>query len=168
MATRGDDDTVVRMRPQSTLLVNKAPARQPVPEAEEEAGASSPALDDLIPLPGPGDPYKAHARPDNKALLTITFLCKDGAEKGFAYSDLRRIDLLPSGKPGGLPVLVLLFVEAVVTEVRVEARGGRLDTMRNYIRHHRIAWLRELPPGMMLADKSAAVITGFIISTVEG
>jgi hypothetical protein len=95
-----------------------------------------------------------------------TFLLKDSAEEGFSYSDLRRIRLLPAGKPGLGPVLVLLFVEAAVTEVRIE--GRRLDTMRDYIRYHRIAWVRELPPGTMLADKVAAVITGITIREVKG
>jgi hypothetical protein len=152
------------MRPKSTLLTGtgKGPARPP--EAEEYAGAGLPAVDDLIPLPQPGDPYKAHARPDNKPLLTLTFLCKDSAEEGFAYSDLRRIRLLP-GKPGGGPVLVLRFTEAAIVEVRIE--GLRLDAMRGYIRYHRIAWVRELPPGKMIADKTAAVVTSISITQVE-
>jgi hypothetical protein len=171
MATH-DDDHVVRLRPKSGLLPKSSllppggkAAGQPLPDATEDDGAASPAMDGLIPLPGPGDPYKAHARPDNKALLTLTFLCQNSAEEGFAYADLRRIRLLPADKPGGGPVLVLLFTEAAVTEVRIV--GRRLDTMRDYIRYHRVAWLRELPPGKMLADRNAAVITGITINQVE-
>ena len=165
MATRDSGDNVTFMRPKSTLLTGtgKGPARPP--EAEEYAGAGLPAVDDLIPLPQPGDPYKAHARPDNKPLLTLTFLCKDSVEEGFAYSDLRRIRLLP-GKPGQGPVLVLRFsTEAGIVEVRIE--GLRHDAMRDYIRYHRIAWIRELPPGKPVMDNTAAVVTSISITQVE-
>jgi hypothetical protein len=161
-----ENETLLRelVRPRSPLIdLKPAAARGPDPAANGPPEAT--AGDDLAPLPQPGDPYKAYSRPDNKALLTLTFLLRDSAEESFAYSDLRRIRLLP-GKPGGGPVLVLRFVEAEVTDVRLE--GGHLDTMRNHIRYHRISWVRELPPGAMLVDKSAAVITGIIITTPDG
>ena len=160
MAIHDERDNVSFMRPKSTLPIaaGRAPARPP--EAAEDAGAALPAVDDLIPLPQPGDPYKAHSRPDNKPLLTLRFLLKDSSVEGFAYSDLRRIRLLP-GKPGGGPVLVLRFVEAVVTDVRIE--GLRLDAMHDYLGYHRLAWIRELPPGKMIADKTAAAVTGITI-----
>ncbi len=161
MATHDDHDTVVRMRPKSTLIPDFAKsARQP--EAADDAGAATPAGDDLIPLPGPGDAYKAHARPDNKALLTLRFLLRNSAVEGFSYSDLRRIRLLPSDKPGGGPVLVLRFIDE---EVRIE--GRHLDAMHNYLGYHRIAWVRELPPGKMLGEGMAAAVTGISIRQVE-
>lgn len=168
MATHDEHDTVVRIRPKSSLIaeIGKAAAtRQPVPDAVDDAEAATPARDDLIPLPQPGDGYKAHARPDNKALLTLRFLLKDSAVEGFSYSDLRRIRLLPSDKPGGGPVLVLRFVEAVIVEVRIE--GRHLEAMHNYLGYHRIAWVRELPPGKMLGDGMAAAVTGISIRQVE-
>jgi hypothetical protein len=160
-----DDNTTLRPRPRSTLLDLKAPAAR-LPEAADMP-PDIPAIDEMVPLPQPGDPYKAYSRPDNKALLTLTFLCKDSAEEGFAYSDLRRIRFLPAEKPGLGRVLVLLFVEAAVTEVRIEGRGKQLAAMRDYIRYHRIAWLRELPPGMMQQDKDATVISTITLRTVE-
>lgn len=166
MAIHDDHDNVVRMRPKSTLIdESKAAARQPVADLVDGTGAASPAMDDLTSLPGPGDAYKAHARPDNKALLMLRFLLKDSTVEGFAYSDLRRIRLLPADKAGGGPMLVLLFVEAVISEVLIE--GRHLDTLHNYLGYHRIAWVRELPQGKMLADKVAAVITGITVRQVE-
>lgn len=162
MATHDEGDGGLWTRPKSTLVVDNGKSAR-TPDAVDGGGA---AVDDLIPLPQPGDAYKAHSRADNKALLTLTFLLKDSAEEGFSYADLRRIRLLPSGRPGVGPLLVLRFIEAVIVEVRIE--GLRLDAMRDYIRYHRIAWLRELPPGKMLADKTAAVVTGITIAEVEG
>ena len=161
MATHDDGNNIMVMRPKSTLMADLGKAARP-PAGDAEG---LPAAEDLIPLPQPGDPYKAHSRPDNKPLLTLTFLCQDSAEEGFAYADLRRIRLLP-GKPGQGPVLVLRFsTEAGIVEVRIE--GRRHDAMRDYIRYHRIGWIRELPPGTMLADKTEAVVTGIDIKQVE-
>ena len=98
-------------------------------------------------------------------MLTLRFLLHNSTVEGFAYSDLRRIRMLPADQPGGCPVLVLRFVEAVIVEVRIE--GRHLDKLHDYLGYHRIAWVRELPPGKMLADKIAAVITGITIRQVE-
>jgi hypothetical protein len=57
------------------------------------------------------------------------------------------------------------FVEAVITEVRVE--GRHLDVLESLLRNHRVAWLRELPPGKMHQDKSATVLTRFTFTMVE-
>ena len=161
MAIHDDHDTVVRIRPEIDALAEPGRAsatRQAMPDVAEDAGAASAAADDVMALPGPGDAYKAYSRPDNKPLLTLFFLCKDSAEEGFAYSDLRRIRWLPADTPGGGPVLVLRFVEAVVR--KCGSRAGISIAGPTYIGFHRIAWVRELPPGTMLGDKTAAVITG--------
>ena len=44
----------------------QAVARTPQEDADGIAAGGR-----IIPLPQPGDPYKGHARPDNKALLKI-------------------------------------------------------------------------------------------------
>lgn len=162
-----DDDTLLqqRVRPRSTLLELKPPAA-PVAEAAAKAPPDIPAIDDLVPLPQPGDPYKAYARPDNKALLMLRFLLRDGVVEGFCYADLRHTRMQPGDDPGGGPVLVLRFVEAVMTEVRIE--GRHLDTLADLVAYHRIAWLRELPPGKMHHEKNAAVITKITITVLEG
>jgi hypothetical protein len=169
MASRGDGDngdTVVPLTRRSSLLPpDKGKAEPPEAAAAGDAGAALPAEDDLIAGPQPGDPYLAHSRSGNKPLLTLRFFLKDSAEEGFSYSDLRRIRLLPSGKPGVGPVLLLRFVEAVIVEVRIE--GLRMDAMPDYLAYHRIAWVREMPRGTMLADKTAAVVTGITITEVE-
>lgn len=122
-------------------------------------------MDTVVPLPQPGDPYKAHARPDNKALLMLRFLLRDASVEGFAYSDLRRTRMQPGNDPGSGPVLVLRFVEAAVTEVRIE--GRHLDVLADMLSYHRVAWLRELPPGKMHHEKNAAVITLITVVTLD-
>jgi hypothetical protein len=158
MATHDDQKTVVRMRPKSTLLPDPgraAAVRQMVPEMPPDTGAEVPAMDELDPLPGPGDPYKAYGRAENKPLLTLSFL-KDSAVEGFAYSDLRRMSWLPADTPSGR-VLMLRFVESVTTEVLLDGRN--LELMHANLCRHRIPWVRMLPPGKMLSDKNAEVVT---------
>jgi hypothetical protein len=157
-----DDSFLTRTRPKSTLPTALKPA--PV-TPQDEAPAALPPLDDLIPLPSPGEPYKAYARPDNKALLMLRFVLGDGSVAGFAYSDLRQIRILP-GAVGQGPVLMLRFVEAVITEVRVE--GRLMDAPADLLAYHRVGWLRELPPGKMHPDKHATVFTRFTFTMVEG
>ena len=158
-----DDDLLLRerVRPRSTLLDLK-----PVAARGPDVPPEIPAMDDLAPLPQPGDPYQAYARPENKSLLMLRFLLRDTSVEGFAYSDLRRTRMLPGGDPGGAPVLVLRFVEAIVTEVRIE--GRHLDLLADMLAYHRVAWLRELPPGKMHHEKNAAVLTRITLSELEG
>ena len=53
----------------------------------------------------------------------IHFVDKDCWCEGFAYSDLRRVRwALPVGEGSG-PALELRFVEAVITDVRIEGRN---------------------------------------------
>jgi hypothetical protein len=163
MASHDDDHTVVTLRPKFPKAADiGTPGRK---EPEVPTADRLRAADDLLPLPQPGDPYKAHARPDNKPLLMLSFLLSDGAVEDFSYSDLRRIRLLPADRPGGGLVMVLRFVEAAVVEVRIEAR--RFDAMHNYIKHHRVAWVRELPTGMPMADTLAAVVTAITITQLD-
>ena len=49
---------------------------------------------------------------------------------------------------------------------RMELRG--MDALQDYLAYHRIAWVRELPPGTMLADKLAGAVTGIAIAEVKG
>jgi hypothetical protein len=165
MAT--NDDTLLRerVRPKSTLLDFGKPAVTRGPDAAAEAPPDILAIDDLAPLPQPGDAYKAYARPDNKSLLMLRFLLRDAAVDGFAYSDLRHTRMQPGDDPGGGPVLVLRFVEAVVTEVRIE--GRHLEVLSDLLAYHRVAWLREMPPGKMHHEKNAAVITRITIRVLE-
>ncbi len=161
-----DDDTLTRMRPKSTLLPAVKPAAARAPDAPVELPAGIPALDDLIPLPQPGDAYKAYARPDNKALLMLRFVLRDASVEGFAYSDMRRCRMVADDDPGSGPVLVLKFLEAIITEVRIE--GRHLEALANMLAYHRVAWLRELPPGKMHHEKNVPVITRITLTQVEG
>jgi hypothetical protein len=166
MATNDDTLPRERVRPKSTLLDFGKQAVALASDPAEDVPPGIPAIDDLAPLPQPGDPYKAYSRPDNKALLMLRFLLRDGSVEGFAYSDLRHTRMQTGDDPGGGPVLVLRFVEAVITEVRIE--GRHLDVLADLLAYHRVAWLRELPPGKMLHEKNAAVLTRIAVRILEG
>ena len=157
-----DDDLLSRVRPKSTLLDMKPPVRRPDPDTEWETSPDIPALDDMVPLPQPGDSYKAFARPDNKSLLMIRFLLQDGTVEGFAYCDMRKTRITSGDDPGAGPVLLLKFDD---TEVRIE--GRKLDGLANLVHFHRVSWMRELPPGKMIHEKNAPVITRITITELK-
>ena len=120
------------------------------------------------PLPKPGDPYRACARFLNRLSgdsRLIHFVKADFTCEGFAYSDLRRLRWLPASNPGSGPVLVLRFMEAEITDVRVE--GNKLDDVHYYISEGTMPWVWEQPPGFKVRDTTAPVIARITISKVE-
>jgi hypothetical protein len=141
------------------------PVREPIrPQPDPPVGIpAEPEADLPEPLPKPGDRYQASARTANKPLLTLFFLLADQSEEGFSYADLRRVRIVAADKPGDGPVLVLKFVEALTTEVRITGRN--LKDLPNLIGGHRIAWLREWPPKKDYIDPRATVITGIRIDS---
>jgi hypothetical protein len=146
----------------------EAPTVKPEPEAEpaEETDTGTDgatALEKLTPLPKPGDPYKAHARPEKRAVPTLFVVRADGSVRGFPYSDLYGPDLLPEGDAGKGWSIVLRFARFE----QVTLSGRNLDTIHAYLGHHRIAWVRELPKGKLQAERDAAVITGVSIAAID-
>lgn len=138
-----------------------APLAAPSPPQAPEA-----LSEESDPLPSPGDPYRAHGRISNKPELMLGLV--RGAHslpEIFAYADLRRITMLPPTAPGGGPPLVLRILEAELIEVICEGRN--LMFLPDYLRQHRIAWLRELPQGRQVSDPQAVVITRMTVKAVE-
>jgi hypothetical protein len=134
-----------------------APARQaenpaPVPEADDPL----PSLDQLTPLPLPGDPYKAHSIVANGPLTTLHVVLGDATVRGFSYGNFDSIDLLPAADAGGGPVIVIRF--AGLSPCEVWLTGRNLDLMHNYLGYYRIAWIRELPTKGNFADRNAPLI----------
>ncbi len=152
------DDSLVRaraVRAQGSSL--RALIDSPAVDAEQEtAPAGVLALDELHPLPLPGDPYVAFSRASNKPTLSLRFLLADATIKGFSYVNLDSFDLAESGTAGGGPVIVLRFTGIAVTEVRIE--GRHLMALYDKIGHHRIAWVRELPKERDFREEGATVI----------
>jgi hypothetical protein len=117
------------------------------------------------PLPLPGEEYRAAARFANRLQTeqrTLHFVLKDGTFEGFAYSDLRRVRMVPSGKPGGGPVLLLRFVEAGITDV--EIRGRHLKDIHYFISIGVLPWVWEYP-GRDFEDENTPLITSITITS---
>ena len=120
------------------------------------------------PLPKPGDAYRAHARFLNRLSVEqrlIHFVDRDCWSQGFAYSDLRREGWLPPAQEGGGPVLGLRFVEAEITEVRIEGRN--LDDIRHWISEGTMPWVWEQPRGFKTRDDKSVVITRITLQQVD-
>lgn len=157
-----------RVRPKSSILdmlkpaeTSTAPDVKPVTNVEAEP----PSGEAIIPLPQPGDPYDAaHARPGNKPLPTLRFLQGDGI-RGLPYANLDSIDWLPADRPGVGPTIVLRFAGIVAREARISGRN--LLQLFDLLSFHRVAWVRELPPGRDFKDGKATVITSITVGLIK-
>ena len=128
---------------------------EPPPHIPPPPPVTPPAADfDVLPLPG--DVYLAHSRVANKSQTMLCLVQKPPSVTCLAYGDLRFIDLLPSGTPGGGTALLMKFIG--VAEVRLEGRN--LDKLVDYLRRHCLAWLREQLPtrGNPAAEDGSIVI----------
>jgi hypothetical protein len=139
----------------------------PEPESSSEAERQPPQKKS-DPLPRPGDAYRAQARFLNQLSSDprlIHFVDKDCWSVGFAYSDLRRVEWRKPVVEGGGPVLVLRFMESVITDVAVEGRN--LEEIHHWVSEGRMPWLWEQPAGFKTRDDHAVVITRFSLHTVD-
>ena len=136
--------------------------------AEEEAGEPEgmPSLDRLMPLPRPGDPYKAYARPANAPLPTLCLLKSDGTVWSYPYScRVEGPHLVPAKDSAKNLVLVLRFSGIVATEITLA--GRKLEQLTLYLGHHRVGWVREMAKGKLGQDDGGPVITGIAIKELE-
>jgi hypothetical protein len=147
MAT--DDDTLLLLRPKSTLLTK--PAVRP---AEGETAPEIGAWEDYDPLPKPGSPYlAAYARPGNKPELVLHVMLKDGVSKGYAWSNFDSVDSVPGNGPGQGPVLIVRFAGLEPTELHIT--GSNLGRLHACIGRQRVAWIREQPSKRGFDDVAA-------------
>jgi hypothetical protein len=123
------------------------------------------ALEDLPPLPRPGDEYQAHARSSNKPVLTLRFLLADASVRGFSYANLDTIDLVDGDRPDSGPAIIVRFACITGLEARIE--GRHLDRLYDQLGHHRIAWVRELPPRRDFKEPGKAVINRISFKLLE-
>ena len=136
-------------------------------EQRTSATEAVPSLDDLAPLPRPGDPYKAYARTANQMLPTLHLLTGDGQKWSFPYSGLVEGPhmLFMPDEPGKGAVIVMRFAASVAVEAILA--GIRLDELHNYLGDHRIRWVRELPQGKMVIDDAIPMVRSMIVRPVS-
>ena len=138
------------------------PPSEPEPVADVEVESASGEA--IIPLPQPGDPYDtAHARSSNKPLPTLRFI-KGDSIRGLPYANLDSIDWEPAEKPGLGPTIVVRFAGIVAREARISGRN--LLQLFDLLSYHRVAWVRELPPGRDFKDGKVTVITGITVGLI--
>lgn len=142
-----------------------SPVRQPEEpgtedvEEEEAANTSLPSIDELIALPKPNDDYKAYARPYTRPLPTLVLLLHDGTRRSFPWSGrVGGPDWLDT--PEGI-VIVLRFADVVPMEVLLPGRN--FDELFDGLTYHKIAWVRALAPGKMIADRTLPVVTNIVV-----
>jgi hypothetical protein len=150
------------------LAADRLPARRQERGAEEVPEDYQPPPKKSDPLPRPGDKYRACARFMNRLHADQRLIHFVDAEcwcEGFAYTDLRRVRWLPPAGEGGGPVLELRFVEAAITDVRIEGRN--LEDIHHWISEGTLPWVWEQPRGFKTRDDKAMVITRIEIKEAE-
>ena len=135
-------------------------------DAEGEENSSVLPFDRLSPLPAPGDPYKAFARPANRPLPSLSLLKADGTVWTYPYScRVEGPHLVPAEDTAKNWVVVLKF--AGLAGIQIMLYGRRLEQLTNYLAHHRTAWVREQPKGKLIQEADAPVVTAIAIKEVE-
>jgi hypothetical protein len=158
------DDTLLRMRPKSTLLTDIKPSVARGAESEQDAEAEPADGDRFVALPQPGDPYDtAYSRPRNTPVPTLRFVMGDTI-RGLPYANLDSIGLVPNDKPGAAPAIVIVFSGVIPRKAVIT--GRHLLVLLDMLSDHRIAWVRELPKGRDFKDGKTTVITGIAIERV--
>ena len=61
-------------------------------------------------------------------------------------------------------MIVLRFAGIVAREARISGRN--LLQLFDLLSHHRVAWVRELPPGRDFKDSKVTVITGITVGLI--
>jgi hypothetical protein len=162
----GADELILPEKFDIEGLIRQAAARAGEQEtANEPEGDGLPTLEQLSPLPRPGDPYKAFSRPSNKQLPTLSLLKSDGTSWSYPYScRVEGPHVVPANDAASNLVVLIKFSGLT----GIEVTGHQLDAMSNYIAHQRIAWVREMPKGKFPPEPNAPVVTGIFVKTLEG
>lgn len=164
MDTHDNHDTVVRMRPKSTLLGDPKPPPGVASPPPGGVTASPEERDD--PLPRPGDAYRAYARRLARPIPTLFLVSRDYLPNGFSYANLERVWLEQSDKPGMAPLLIARFYGSVVTEAVIEGRD--LHSLCHGIGRHVIPWMWEHPSPKDFANDDEPLIRRISIRQAKG
>lgn len=120
------------------------------------------AMEELSPLPMPGDPYLAWARTSNKSLPTLSLLKADGTVWSYPYAcRVEGPHLLVADDAARSLVVVLRF--SGLTGIEVTIAGRKLNRLVSYLAGHRVAWVRELPKGKLGQEDGIPVVTAILI-----
>jgi hypothetical protein len=160
---RGGKFSIRDMLAQPIEAAEAGPNGDPPPATAAEPDVELPPLDDISPLPGQGDAYKAYSRASNKPVPSLVILMADASARGFSYANLDTMDLVASADPGQGPEIVLTFCNN--KEVRLEGRN--VDLLYTYIQFHRVSWIRVRPPSRDFIPAGETVITGAKISKLD-
>lgn len=144
------------------MLDASAAARR---EIGGEVEGDLPSLEKLLPLPRPGDPYTLAFARTPQPVMTLRLLQGNGTNRGFAYHNLDSVDWVQGEKPGDGPYIVLRFDGLTPTEALL---GGRhVDQLYDLLGHHRVSWVRELPPGRDFKEPDETVINRIYYRPVQ-
>jgi hypothetical protein len=134
-------------------------------DGEAEDGNVLP-FEQLSPLPTPGDPYKAFARPSARSLPSLSLLKADGTVWTYPYAcRVEGPHLMPADDAAKNWVVLLKF--AGLTGIHVMLYGRRLEHLTNFLAHQRTAWVREQPKGKIVQETDAPVVTAITIKELE-
>jgi hypothetical protein len=140
-----------------------SPSPSPAPSPEANADGEVLSFEKLARLPQAADPYEAHARPVPQFLPMLLLIDRHGMKHAISYHDLRIIDSLPAKRPGHGPGLLLRCPGLRDAELE----GMNLDNLLGLLYLHRVAWIRELPPGGTVKEENAIVITRMTITDAK-
>jgi hypothetical protein len=144
---------------------NTEAAAKPTEDLEGET-EGVPSLEELAPLPRPGDPYKAMARPSSKPLPTLHLLLADGTSRSYPYAcRVEGPHLVHADDAARSLVVVLKFSSQNFIDVTLA--GRKLELLIHLLGQHRIAWLREQAKGKIARDGDEPVITKIDIKELE-
>lgn len=152
------------------LIPGQAPARgrraaDPLP-VDGDADDDLPAMDELSPLPRPGDPYVPYARPANRPLPTLFLIKADGSVRGYPFAGRAEgPHLVPASEAGKGWSIVMRYWGIPPAEVVMS--GRKLDNLVNLLAAGRVAWVRELPEGKLPANLDGPVVTAIIVREAE-
>jgi hypothetical protein len=139
----------------------------PEPEQADESQADRPkTFELLVPLPQPGDQYKAFYAQPRKPECTLFVVDKDCYFEGFYWGNYDGMRLLRPKEPNGGPVIALRFGGLTPAEVLIE--GLRLEWLRVYLGLMRVAWIWEAPAKKGFFDPKEPLITSAQIVREEG
>ena len=153
-----DVDSIDVLLRKKSLEVSGKPARNAEPAAAVE---DLPGLEGVQPLPMPGDPYKAFARPANGALPSLSLVI--GPEVyTYPYSGIiegpHRLSLEDAGSSYAIVQRI-----AGISPIEIRYEGRNLEHMHSYLAYHRIAWVREFPAGKFPKEPDGPIVTRILI-----
>lgn len=115
-----------------------------------------------VDLPEPGSPYKAHARPANKAVYTLHCLLGKEGVLSFQFVQLDSHSEFRAGEHG--QIIKLRFAGTKIWEVTIT--GLNLWRLYDLLGQHRMAWIRKSDRGFAAEKDGEPLIFGIDIKEI--